>query len=295
MNPSRCIIIGQQLIQPNTLGLTQSFDDEIFITAIMYDLTTLPYYISNYGRIWSIRYERLLSLKTDRRGYYRTNITIAPNKTVFTGVHKLELMSFEPILEAANNLYIPDHIDGNPGNNYIGNLERVTVSENTRRVIDNGLSNCKGQNNARSYITDAQVHEICKLLEKRLTSPQIADVIAGTNIELRKKLPGLIGLIRRGETYLDISSYYNIPGLKGRRRYAPEDAYRICSILCSGVYDVVQVCDMCNISLDDRKLFIVFIRDIVKGKAYRYILKKFPYIYKPLPIPFNTANIEYYL
>lgn len=205
IQPTRRIVIGQQATK--TLPGVDSYFGEIFVQVIFYNGKLLPwYYISNFGRLYSVRYERFISAFLDKGGYYKCRLTIDENgSTIFTGVHKIELMSFCPIIET--DLYIPNHKDGVKTNNFIGNLEWMTISENTRHALDNGLAKCKCQDNSRSYITNDTVHIICKMLQDGYTPSQILDAIGYIEYGLqRNRMSSIIKLIRRGK---NIYRYFN--------------------------------------------------------------------------------------
>lgn len=297
MKPTECMYFGRQSFLPSQLeGVDIKYDDEIFISLVFYDLRILPYYyISNYGRIYSCRYKRLIKAYLDDGGYYRASITIAPGKTIFTGVHKLELMSFCPITEEYLKLYIPNHKDGNKTNNYIGNLEWMTISENTRHAFDNGLADYKCDNNPRSYISNETVHTICKMLEQGKSVPSILDYLGYPYGNDRNKMGAIIRLIRKGQTYMDISCQYNIPGISGNRRYEPEMTQKVCELLSDGNnYRIDKFCDIIGIKLEDRKMFRNYVDDVLADKTHSFITKQFPNKKRPSNVPMDDPNYNYY-
>lgn len=279
MKPTKLPILNQAInyILPNV----DYYLGEFFIYAIDYSGNFLPYYISNYCRIYSPHVNRLLSPFIDSGGYSRINIAKASGQTLFTGVHKLGLQSFNPILET--DLYVPGHKDGNKQNNFIDNLEWVTVSINTRRALDMGLSNCKGENNSRSYLSNETVHQICKMLEQKVPMKDILNNIGYTEYgEERNKVAAIIRHIRRGQTYLEIGSQYNIPGLQGRRYYPPEFTELVCYFLNGPAITLTDLCDKLEIKLEDRKLFRNYIDSIIKGRCDTHITKKFNNLKQPI-------------
>lgn len=294
IQPTRRIVIGQQVTK--TLPGVDVYFGEIFVQVIFYDGRLLPwYYISNFGRLYSVRYQRLMSGFLDEGGYYRYTITIdEKGTTMFTGIHKIELMSFCPIIET--DLYIPNHKDGIKTNNFIGNLEWMTVSENTRHALDNGLAKCKCQDNSRSYITNDTVHIICKMLQDGCTPSQILDAIGYTEYGLeRNRMSSIIKLIRRGKTYTDISTQYNIPGIHGKKFYTPEDTKMVCQYLSDGnTYTIEELCDILHINLEDRKMFRNYIDRIIKGRCDTYITKQFHNLKAPLNVPQDHEYYYYY-
>lgn len=80
--------------------------------------------------------QRILRLKTDKNGYKR--VCLYKNKKPHDFlVHRLVAMAFIPAVEGKN--YI-NHIDGNPSNNYVENLEWCNHRENLIHAFDNRLN-----------------------------------------------------------------------------------------------------------------------------------------------------------
>ena len=277
-------VIGRQIVTKEMIpGVKDHLFGEKFTSLIFYDGSIIPwYYISNYGRIYSVRYNRLIKQFLDSGGYYRVRITLPNGKTCFTGVHKLTLMSFHPIVE--NDIYVPNHIDGDKTHNFVGNLEWATMSENTRHALDTGLADCKCENNSRSVLTNDQVHYICSLMEQGDTNSEILDELGYEYGPERNRIAAIIRLIRRGQTYLDISKQYDIPGLNGRVTYPLEFAKKVCDVLMddSRDYDIEEICDILNIPLQDRKMFNNYVDDLIKGNTATSITRNLP---KPLIRP----------
>lgn len=263
---------------------------EVFVNAIFYDGTVQSnYFISNCGRIWCVSKQDFLSPVLDERNYYRVTLWRFLTKTgiresIFTGVHKLELMSFIPIINA--DYYIPNHLDGNPMNNWLGNLEWNTPSQNTTHAIDTGLSNCKGENNARSYLTEEQVHTICKGLEDGLTPPKIADKIGyyvpNVTQDTRNRVCAVIRNIKYGDTYREIADQYNFPGTGGVFRYSDDMAEILCKILSEGEFETYKdIAEKLNIPEKDRIRFRIYVDDILKGKTGTYYSRQYKNLKKP--------------
>ena len=106
------------------------------------------YEVSNYGRIKSIigfngheYVKRNKILKNSRQNakssYYRSVVNLCKNKKAKTyKVHRLVARAFIP---NPNNYPEVNHIDGNPLNNRVENLEWCTTKHNIHHAIDNGL------------------------------------------------------------------------------------------------------------------------------------------------------------
>ena len=61
-----------------------------------------------------------------------------------------------------------NHIDGNPSNNTLVNLEWATQLENIQHAIRTGLMNNKGENHYGVKLTDREVLEIRDLYKHRI-------------------------------------------------------------------------------------------------------------------------------
>lgn len=270
------------------------YNGEIFKEVIFYDGRILPqYYISNYGRVYSVYSQKLKNTQIDKDRYVRVHISHEKNKSIYTGIHKLELMSFYPIVE--NDIFIPHHKDNNPQNNYLGNLEWVTVSENTAFAVnDNAIAKC--ENNSRSILSNNQVHEICKLIEMNKTNSEILNILGYGYGKERNKIAAIIRLIRRGQTYLDISKQYNIPGINGRTQYSPDFTILVCQVLSdpNREFRIDELCDLFEVPLGDRKMFANYVQDITRRQRDTYVVNQYPILKSPKPLPKNHEDYKYY-
>jgi hypothetical protein len=137
----------------NTLSAHQSGGAKASKTSIAIGCIFLPgerwlpvdedgYYLSNYGRWYSAKSDKLLSTKLNNSGYPRTSIwsrTIHKRKWYLTHIQVVKYFGDcnGNYLPAGDTLlaqgYSIDHIDGNPLNNAQCNLELVTHRENCAR------------------------------------------------------------------------------------------------------------------------------------------------------------------
>lgn len=97
------------------------------------------YYLSNCGRWYSVRKDRLLRQFPNSSGYMRTTLIVdGQAKKVFTHIKVVELfgdcngtrIATETLREAKLSI---DHLDRNKKNNRQSNLELVTHQENCKR------------------------------------------------------------------------------------------------------------------------------------------------------------------
>lgn len=94
------------------------------------------YKISNDGEVFSIKSKKILK-NYDRNGYH--HISLCKNSVVKKyKVHRLVGMHF---IKNHNNYPFINHIDGNPKNNNVDNLEWCTPKMNIMHAYKNGLMN----------------------------------------------------------------------------------------------------------------------------------------------------------
>ena len=99
---------------------------------------SLFYYVSNYGKVFSLKSNRVLKSSKGSQGYLVTTFSGEKIKEKGMLVHRLVALTFieNPDPE---NLIIVNHIDGNKSNPYYKNLEWVTPKENSWHAMRTGL------------------------------------------------------------------------------------------------------------------------------------------------------------
>ena len=160
--------------------LLNAMKEEIFVSIKGYEGS---YEISNYGKVRSltkswignnnlvVRKGKILKPSIDRFGYYKINLWGHCKVKRFL-VSRLVALAFIP-----NPLNLPqvNHKDGKKLNNYEGNLEWVTGSENIQHAFDNGLINVsKGEDHCHAKLTEKDIHKIYCYLEEGYNYGQIA-------------------------------------------------------------------------------------------------------------------------
>lgn len=86
------------------------------------------YEISNMARIRNVNTNRLLHFD-EAHTYARVNLTDDTGKKHNVTVHKVVYCTFHNDYDLEG--YVIDHIDANPSNNVLSNLQKITPSENT--------------------------------------------------------------------------------------------------------------------------------------------------------------------
>ena len=132
------------------------------------------YEVSNLGRVKSLfksyirkhprsnkyilykKKERLLNCTKNAFGYPKV-LLFKDNKSTHLPVHRLVCQSF---LENPNNFILVNHLDGNPSNNNVSNLEWCDAFRNCQHAFDVGLNNHKGNKHTLAKLNEDIVKEI---------------------------------------------------------------------------------------------------------------------------------------
>jgi len=98
------------------------------------------YQISNMGRVKSLKFdkERILKAGINKRAYLNVGLSKNGKTKTFT-VHKLVAINFLDHKPCGHKIVV-DHIDENPLNNIVENLQIISQRENAKRVQDGRYS-----------------------------------------------------------------------------------------------------------------------------------------------------------
>jgi hypothetical protein len=108
----------------------------------MRPITNYPgYFITESGRVWSDKTKKFLSPWLDRKGYPAVTLCV-DGKSSNKSIHRLVAIEFIP---NPNNKPSVNHIDNNPKNTHVTNLEWCTQSENMQHAAKQGRlsSSCR--------------------------------------------------------------------------------------------------------------------------------------------------------
>lgn len=126
---------------------------------------------------------------------------------------RLARLLAETFIPNPNNLPEVDHINGDRLDDRLENLEWVTSEENLKRAKDLGIQSRFGEDSPVSILTEEQVKEICRRLERG----ESGKIIAGDfNISRTN-----ISDIKNGHIWTNISKDYNL--LRKSRNTLTED------------------------------------------------------------------------
>lgn len=110
----------------------------------------------------ALRSEKILKQKVSHDGRMLVSLCVDKVKSYFN-VHRLIALCF--IGNPPSDLHEINHIDGNPKNNFVENLEWVTKSYNIKHSWDIGLRNQDGENNPISKLDEKSVREIRDMIK----------------------------------------------------------------------------------------------------------------------------------
>lgn len=151
---------------------------EIFKKVFNFEKT---YEVSNYGRVRNINTGLFLKPMYNKKGYQYVYLSYSHTGRVKWYIHRLVAFHFIP-----NPLNKPqvNHLDGNPSNNVVTNLEWCTNRENQDHAILNNL-HYQGESHKDSKFTEDSVSLLPDLIKIGFTVSQLNNItgVAGINIE----------------------------------------------------------------------------------------------------------------
>lgn len=166
-----------------------------------------------------------------------------------------------------------NHIDGNPHNNHISNLEWSTRSENILHSYRMGL-HATGEDSVLSKIDNNTAKNICELLAtNQYTNAEIAKMIGG-NVSVT-----IVSDIKRGDSWTRISkdySFYSRPG----RLFTSIEIAKLCKYFETYSIGDLTINDHCRNALkfygyDSSDKYVDTVRKIYTKKYYTSISCKY--------------------
>lgn len=123
------------------------------------------YLVNECGQVYSLKTNKFLKLQLDGHGYYQINVSLGSReKRITKKVHRLVTFAF--LGEPPEGKTDVNHIDGNPKNNHVSNLEWCNDSENLKHAHRLGLKKTVklfGEDSGAAKITESEVRKIREL------------------------------------------------------------------------------------------------------------------------------------
>jgi len=130
------------------------------------------YKVSNFGRIYTERRQRLLGLRPNHKGYLCTEVNYMKQRKTFL-MHRLVAYAFLPSPSSVSMQI--NHIDGDKKNNHALNLEWVTPSENSKHAFRIGLQCNQGERHPQAKYTNDEILKIRSMFKEGYTRKMLAE------------------------------------------------------------------------------------------------------------------------
>ena len=130
------------------------------------------FWISSYGRVLDVKSKKIKTTHLSSQYYKIVSLKGKP-----FSVHRLVLMHFDRMPAPGEEC---NHIDFNPSNNRIDNLEWVTSSQNSIHSRENYRLSKQGEKNPAAKVTDLQAIEIKRLRKQKVMHRKIAEIFGIT-------------------------------------------------------------------------------------------------------------------
>lgn len=214
------IYFENPVIKGDNLNFYNGYE-EMFYKIDFIEGLTKTYFVSSYGRFFCLEDRREISIRQhNKSGNMRVSFNTVKTRKYDQYVQKCVAMAFIPKeiedIELGRNNII--HLDGNPTNNIMWNLKWANRSEInflTNKRMKEGYKRsdymlekkglAKGEDVYSATLTSEQVHIICQLASKGLSTRECCIEIGleATEANIRK-----IRNILTGDTWAEITANY---------------------------------------------------------------------------------------
>ena len=160
------------------------------------------YQISNTGKVISKKTGLQLKPMYNKKGYQYVHLSINRYKSTKQYIHRLVGIHFIPNPDNKPQI---NHIDGNPSNNNVDNLEWCTNDENQRHAVLNNL-HFQGESHRCSKFTNESILLLPKLVQAGFT-PKLINQITGVAVSNLLK-------IFNGKLWRPLNLFPNTPHFK---------------------------------------------------------------------------------
>lgn len=143
---------------------------------IIHNIKEGVYFVSTYGRVFSLLRNKFLKEVETENGYFRVFLVSNDGSRRYHLLHRIVYMAFYPIIDA--HLYQVNHKDGIKSHNWFWNLEWMTCSENRIHAIQMGLVKVIGEEHPMHIISEKTADDIGRLLSTtNFTAKEIANIV----------------------------------------------------------------------------------------------------------------------
>lgn len=208
--------MGRKKIKKGISDIELLNDDEIFVKLenkeckiTEFDMIKDYYLISNYGRIFSVYYDRIINPFIDKDGYLRIELSVYNSKKGRKFyVHRLVAFMFvEGYFEGA----LVNHINSDRQCNISSNLEWVTAQENSDHAKEFGyllLNNTSEYRNLNNVHNINTVKRVCKMISLGCDNKYILSKFDFSDKRDRKNFNTFINDLRGKRSFKWLSDRY---------------------------------------------------------------------------------------
>lgn len=146
----------------------------------LYDIPNYPdYRVTNYGRVWSVRYQRFLKPYISSTGRERVHLHLGLKNYGSSEVSRLVAYALIP-----NPLKKTDvnHKDFNPLNNHVDNLEWMTRGENIQYDYDNGRREVQREKVKKQVIRTFDASQVREIRRRLVAGEKVCAIARELNV-----------------------------------------------------------------------------------------------------------------
>jgi len=274
MEPIKNELMSNAELRPSRINYPIVYADELWMQCSI-NITYLKehYWVSNYGRIYSSKLNAIINPGMDMSGYLRINLFAKDGREVRRSIHRLVMESF-CWFEGCDK-YQVNHINGIKIDNYIGNLEWTTRSENMRHAYLTGL-NHSGEDCLLSKYSNQTIIRIADLLmQDTLSYSQICMEVFG---ECNDGYLHLVSNIANKNSWNILLQNYNFPKYRTHKQVLSDDKlHRIYQyhlenpMLIGSDIARIFVQDFDSLPSKDKSRYVRAINMLIRKEAYDHI------------------------
>lgn len=219
--------------------------------------------ISNYGRLWHKYLGIFLKIQLQEDGYWNYLFARKKDKPKIGRIHRIVMLEFNYI-PGCEELFV-NHIDGNPSNNMITNLEWCTPAENSYHAV-----HVLGKKTMPKSIE--LIENICRDLENPNLSK--VDIAKKNNVKY-----SYVKAISQKIISKDICDNYNFAS-RIKNNLSTKEIKEICKYFsenCHNNLSKKQCDEIINIighNIHDRNIRVT-VREIYNRRSYKHISKDY--------------------